>query len=144
MEYTYLKKEKKIVSNDSDIWVDKIGFRREGPVEFVLSYKGKLIGFSGPESDKDRVKTPEGVVSSYTIGNLGIGISRWVGDIKEVYCEEYKFEGAEEQRVVIELLIEFMLAYSGAPKTKSEVFFSKKLQQELKTGGLIVSSSLNF
>jgi hypothetical protein len=127
IDFFYDQESWKITSTDKEIWVDLLGFKREGPEEFILNLKGKKVGFCAPESDSDWIATRPPAQSSYTIDKVGIGISRWIGDDKNEYCIGYEFKDLEDVKEVVSLISKAMHTYKVSPNLKSDVYFSKGL-----------------
>ena len=133
MEFIFERKQRKIFSSDSGVWIQLCGANREGPEEFVLHAK---------VDSSERIQSGCRSIKDITIGGVGVEISRWEGGAsknKVTYCEQYFFENRAEQTLLIGLMKEGLSVYTPVEKVTVAVHLSKKLQSQIELVGLINS-----
>ena len=140
MKYIYEKKQRKILSSKSGVWIQLCGANREGPEEFVLHAKGVKVGFTGPSDSSERAQSGDRNVKDITIGGAGVKVCRWEGTEgknKITYCDEYSFLNRDEQTLLIGLIKDGLSVYTPISQVTVAVHLSKKLQAQIESGVLI-------
>ena len=140
LNFTYQRKQRKVTSDDENIWVYDSGVLREGPHEYVLHFNGKIIGFSAPDKySSSDYRDYEGQ-TVWVIDRVGQSVNRYIDSKLVVIAPDYKFISCDEQKDVIAIIKFAMTKKVIRLGDEAKVVFSTSLEAKINSGELINQS----
>ncbi len=143
MKFVYDQPNKRIVSDDPEIWVEDCGRDRDRGRAFVLYVGGKAIGFREPDSREEHAQEKGDGSLTWTVGEIGSFVRGWddAADGLVEKASSYRFRDREEQGSAIELIRCALSVYTGAfgknEIPEVHVSFTPALLEKLSSGVLV-------
>lgn len=136
LAFKYNPETNRIESDDTEIYIEVFGRRREGPFEAVLMYRSRKIGLA-----METERSADDRLTDWFIEDVYTSIFRHGEDGKlKLYCSGGKFEDKKEMYKILNIIADAFLAYNATnepPKQNLTVSISNNLHPRIHNGELI-------